>query len=110
MDNSEIQELVLAFPGLQQVKEAGIHYFLLPNLHLPEGCNPNVVDALLCPVQRDGYNSRLFFSSRIATPVQRNWNGNARILDRTWHAISWRVPTPLRLMQMILTHLDALKR
>jgi hypothetical protein len=109
MSEAEIQELVLVFPSVQQVTEAGVVYFLLPGLLLPETCVPNKVDALLCPSSRDGYASRLFFSAQISGCPQRNWNAHVRILDRTWYGISWKVPDTQRLVQMVLTHLTALK-
>jgi hypothetical protein len=41
--------------------EGGITFFYLEGLRLPAGCDPAVCDALLCPVARDGYPSRLYF-------------------------------------------------
>ena len=104
----QISELKRIYPNAQMAQEGGFTFFLLPGLMLPDGCNPTSVDALLCPMPRDGYSSRLFFSVRIGTPNKPNWNGNARILDKTWVAISWKISPNQRLVQMIRSHLDAL--
>ena len=98
------------YPNVQKAEEAGITYFLLPDLYLPEGCIPEKVDALFCPMPRDGYKSRLFFAEKITGCPNRNWNGQARILDRTWYAISWNVNPDQRLIQLIRSHIDPLKK
>ena len=104
----ELKELC---PGLCLFDEAGISYFLLPELGMPKGCLPEKVDVLFCPDGRDGYPSRLFFAERIQTAKQLNWNAvNVRVAERNWHAFSWRIPgTNLRLAQMMVTHLAALQ-
>ncbi len=85
-------------------------YFLLPNLSLPDGRVPSVVNGLLCPSQRDGYPSRLYFSSRIEGGKATNWNASdVRILERNWFAFSWKTRDGLRLAQMIGAHLDGLR-
>jgi hypothetical protein len=60
---------------------------------------------------RDGYESRLYFSAQINSRTARNWNINGlKILDRTWFAFSWKTEqTGLRLAQMVLEHLSALR-
>ena len=98
----QVAELKRLCPGLQSAQE-GVHtLYLLPQLHLREGCKPAVVDALLCPFDRDGYPFRLFFAEQIVTPAKVNWNANGcRILEQNWHAFSWKVPGELRLLQMV---------
>ena len=108
--DDEVQELVRLHPGVQRGVEAGVTYFLIPNLDLPAGRSPASTDALLCPSERDGYPSRLF----LATPVPggRNSNftaSNVRILERNWFAVSWRIRPGLRLAQMVRAHLDAFR-
>lgn len=105
----QIEELKRIYPNTQLAQEGGFTFFLLLDLELPEGCVPSKVDALLCPMPRDGYISRLFFSSKINGRLNRNWNGNARILDQTWFAISWKISPEQRLIQMIRSHLDAFR-
>jgi hypothetical protein len=86
-------------------EEGGITFFLILGLELPDGCNPNKTDALLCPTKRDGYESRLYFSDKIQTKKTLNWNANGvRIFERNWHAFSWRTPPNLRLCQMVAIH------
>jgi hypothetical protein len=107
----QIDELKELYPGLCLIEETGVSYLLLPALVLPKGCQPEKVDALLCPAGRDGYSSRLFFAQRVQCPKSLNWNANGvRIAERNWHAYSWRIPgSNLRLAQMVFTHLTALQ-
>ncbi len=95
-------ELRLLCPGLLSAPEGKRTLYLLPQLQLRNGCNPAIIDALLCPFERDGYPFRLFFAERIATHKSLNWNFNGNmILDRKWFAFSWKVPGELRLIQMV---------
>jgi hypothetical protein len=96
-------------------EEAGFTYVYLSKLKLPDGCDPAQCDALLCPMSREGYNSRLFFESPIK-PVKKlntqdlNWNTKGiRILEKNWDAYSWKTPEGLTLVQMIALHLKALR-
>ena len=106
----QIDELKRIAPNLCITEERGIPYILIKELQLPAGCQPAVVDALLCPLPRDGYESRLFFSQQITEIPQRNWNGKIRMLDRNWIAISWKVQGGLRLVETLMIHLNALKK
>ncbi len=103
----QIDELKRYCGKLSALSEGGIAYLLLGELRLPAGCTPSVCDALLCPVPKDNYPSRLYFSERIKGRCTRNWNvSNARIGERNWVAFSWRVdlaePT---LSQLLVAHL-----
>lgn len=110
----QLEELKLMASNIGTTEEGGISFLLLPDYRLPDGCIPIVVDLLLCPSQRDGYESRLFFSEKVQ-PVEKpgrvalNWNGSIRIAERNWQAFSWRTPTNLRLAQMLSIHLKALQ-
>lgn len=106
----QVAELARLFPGTKQAEEAGVSYFLIPELPLPSGRNPEQCDALLCPTGRDGYPSRLFLAEAIATPTGLTWSSsNVRILERNWFAVSWRIKEGLRLLQMVRAHLDAFR-
>lgn len=105
----EINELKTIAPALSQAQEGGYTYILISGLVLPDGCIPATVDALLCSQPKDGYHSRLFFAEPIAGSPVRNWNGNIRVLDRNWHAISWQTQPGLRLAEMLSVHLKALR-
>lgn len=109
LPDDEVAELKQLFSGIQAAKEGGITYVLLPNAKLPSGCTPEVIDLLLCPAERDGYPSRLYFSQQIASPKSLNWNGNTRVLERNWFAYSWKVAQGIRLAQMVLAHLQAFR-
>jgi len=105
----EIVELKAIIPSVSYANEGGYDYLLLENLVLPDGCQPGVVDVLLCPNPREGYQSRLFFASKIAGGPLRNWNGNIRALGRNWYAVSWATKPGLKLVEMLSIHLKALR-
>ena len=113
--DDQVCELARAFPDARAAPEGGVTFYLLPSVTLPAHCQPRTVDLLLCPSQRDGYETRLFLSQQVQRPPhpdekkRHNWNGHARILERNWHALSWQIPGVLRmrLLQMVLCHLEA---
>ena len=113
----QVRELARVFPGTRAALEGGVAYYFLPAVKLPGHCVPDTLDLLLCPVHRDGYDTRLFFPEQVHRPPnpdqkkRLNWNGQARILERNWHALSWKIPGVLgmRLIQMVLCHLEALQ-
>ena len=106
----QLQELKELCPGVQHAEEGGKNYFLLPQLCLPDGTSPAVVDALLCISERDGYQSRLFFPKQIASGKTQNWNATSvPILGGTWFAYSWKTGTGLRPVQMVAEHLLAFR-
>lgn len=106
----QVEELKDICPGALQYEEGGVPYFFLPELSTPDRCSPERVDALLCPTAHHGYTSRLFLSQRISSPQSRNWSTEARIMERTWHAISWKYDaTNLRLAQILALQLRAFR-
>jgi hypothetical protein len=107
----EVAELKQLCPGVAGCSDGGTFYLLLPGLILPDGCNPLVADALLCPTPRDGYNSRLFFDRVVSSRQALNWHmQNVRIVERNWSAYSWKLNRAgLRLAQMVGEHLRALR-
>jgi hypothetical protein len=108
--DEQVEEVKEICPGAQPYEEASILYFFLPKLSTPDGCSPEQVDALLCPTAHHGYTSRLFFAQRITSPQSRNWNTEARIMERIWYAISWNIPeTSLRLAQILALQLRAFR-
>jgi hypothetical protein len=104
----QIDELKRYCTKLGSLTEGGVALFSLEGLRLPAGCNPLTCDALLCPVAKDGYPSRLYFSAQISGPYTRNWNvTNARIGEKNWFAFSWKVDlTQPTLAQLVLAHLN----
>lgn len=106
----QILELKSIAPELSIAQDGGYTYIRIDNLQLPDYCIPNIVNVLLCPSQKDGYESSLFYSAQITGCPSRNWNRiNVRILEENWFAISWRVNSGLRLSEMLLIHLSALR-
>lgn len=109
LPDDELTELKQFFKNVQTAKEGGITYVLMPGAVLPAGCAPGTMDLLLCPMPRDGYESRLFFAGRVQCKAGLNWNGNTRVLERNWVAYSWKIQAKLRLLQMVQAHLQALR-
>lgn len=107
--DNQIAGLKLIAPSLSTADEGGYTYIRIENLRLPNGCQPELVDALLCPTPREGYNSRLFFAQPITGGPSRNWNGNIRVLNQNWYAISWQTEPGKTLAEMLLVHLDAFR-
>lgn len=108
----QLDEMREHFSKVMVAAEANKPYILLSPLVLPAGCSPESVDGLLCPTDRDGYPSRLFFSQKITGGrAGLNWNADGiRILERNWFAFSWRTNRDnLRFWQMVLDHLAALR-
>jgi hypothetical protein len=104
----QIDEMKRYCTKVSALNEGGITFLQLEALRLPVGCTPGVCDALLCPLAKDGYPSRLFFAVQITGAYTRNWNcSNARIGERNWFAFSWKVdlanPT---LVQLLVAHLN----
>ncbi len=108
--SDQIDELRHHCDRISLGEEGGTSYIQLEGLLLPEGCVPQKCDALLLPTEKDSYPSRLFLSVRPTSQVERNWNvSDARILERNWHAFSWKVTRGnLRLERLLVGHLKAL--
>lgn len=107
--DSEIATLQRVCTGARVLEEGSVSYVFLPDLHLPAGCDPGVVNALLRPSPGpDGYTSRLFLS--VAFPHRgQNWTTH-HILDRTWHAFSYNnVQADLPFIEILSNHLAVLK-
>ncbi|HEY9722312.1 MAG TPA: hypothetical protein V6D47_09870 [Oscillatoriaceae cyanobacterium] len=108
--NQQIDELKALYGEVASAVDGGNTFYLLKDVQLPTNCVPARCDLLLCAGPRDGYTSRLFFTSQVKSRQSRNWNGGVHLFDRTWHAISWKMPPEkLTLAQMVSTHLQALK-
>ena len=45
----EARELASTFPGTERAEEAGVTYFRIPELTLPDGCSPSPMTLLLYP-------------------------------------------------------------
>jgi hypothetical protein len=104
----EARELAATFPGTERAEEAGVTYFRIPDVTLPDGCNPSATTLLLCPSHVGGYEYRLFFADRVNTPSTKNWNASVHILGQTWHAFSWQAKERVTLTQMVARLLRAL--
>jgi hypothetical protein len=100
-----LDEIVALSSGAALMSEGGLTYIHLPVLIMPDGGN---AEALLCLSGRDGYPTRLFLSRQVSGRGA-NWSVH-RILDKAWHTWSWRdVPSDLRPIEVLMSHLDALR-
>ena len=109
-DPAQVEELKRCYPNLSSVSEGGTDFVRIPSLPLPKGCNPAVIDALLCPSVRDGYASRLFLSAKVShSGPGQNWNASGvQIAGSKWWAVSWNTNQPnLRLLGMVINHIQA---
>src|SRR5258708_3894593 len=106
----ELRELSQLCNEPKEFTEFDQNYILLPQLRLPDGCTPAVVDALLCLSARDGYPTRLFYSQQIGCKNALNWNAqNVPILQRNWFAYSWKDVASGRPIGVLAQHLKALQ-
>jgi hypothetical protein len=107
----ELNELKRLYPEISAQDEGGQTLILIANLKLPEGCTPAVTDALLFPVPRDGYPSRLYLSQKITHKGEgQNWQPatGSIIGNRQWWAVSWNTHQPKQsLLAMVTAHLQA---
>ncbi len=109
-EQTQLDELKSYYPKIASTKDGEVEFILIEDLQLPDGCEPKVVKALLCPSSRDGYSSRLFLSAQInhKGPGQ-NWNAKGvSIANQNWWAVSWQTnQTGLSLLGMVTAHLQA---
>lgn len=105
---TQLEELRRFYPDARVIPEGGINFVFVPKLKLPSGCLPEEIDALLCPVPRDGYHTRLFYDQQITGIPQKNWNGKLRLCDRTWVSFSWTSKDGMELLEMVQYHRSAL--
>ncbi|MDR6661276.1 hypothetical protein J2W51_003862 [Tardiphaga robiniae] len=89
------------------LKEGGQHVALLPSFGFMAGDTPYRMDLLVVPFAHSGYDTRLFFETKIEGRGA-NWNPH-RVAERNWWAPSWNhVPATLRWTQILLAHLRAI--
>jgi hypothetical protein len=105
----EIGDFLARFPGSKQHTEQQLLWLYIPKFQLPEGISPTQVEILLCPQAQGSYKSRLYFAEKLSgQKQQRNWNGTAHVLGKSWYTFSWETPDGLTLFQMLSTHVRAL--
>lgn len=109
--HDQVSEMKMLFGGgMKLVVEGQYTFIFIPNQKIPGGVDEGVVDLLFCPTPWGGYNSRLFYSRKVETRQERNWNNeNVRIIERNWFAFSWQVPVGLTLAETIIIYLGAAK-
>lgn len=103
----ELARLRRLCPEAEQWDEQGGSLVYLPGLRVESAGAIRTVDVLLCPRERDGYQTRLFFSEQL--PVSRNWSPYT-LMARTWYACSWQgVPADQPWLDILASHLEAVK-
>lgn len=104
LQEGQLENLTPLCQGTEAMAEGGITYVYLPGLRINQNDGTVIVrDALLCPMGRDGYTTRLFLSESIPGKGQ-NWTQH-RILNRTWHTCSVQGIPPGRLVEVLAEHL-----
>jgi hypothetical protein len=100
-----VGDLRAVCPEATEMMEGAVRYIYLPDLRLPAGNVPSVVEGLLRPgAGSDGYTSRLFLSHAFPTKGQ-NWTVH-QIVAKTWHTPSFNlVPADLPLLDILANHL-----
>ena len=96
-------------PRTQRFEEGGFVYYFLPGLVLGEKARPERCDALLRVGGCDGYTSRLYLETRVEGPNALNWNSEAFILQRKWHAFSWQARDCSTGLRLLTAHLRAFR-
>lgn len=87
------------------LEENGLPVVHLPQVRVSSGGATRQVDCLLCPRNRDGYETRLFFSEQL--PVNRNWS-SFNLFGRIWFAFSWQgVSANQAWTDILACHLEA---
>jgi hypothetical protein len=108
----QLSDLQAVYPEVEVLEEGAVPVLLIKNLRLPDGCEPEWLNALLWPFPRDGYPSRLFLSQKINHKGKgTNWNADGvPIVGLKWWAVSWKTNrTDQSLLSMMGTHLDAFR-
>ena len=82
---AQVARLRAVCPGAELWDEGGVPLVLLPDMKVESVGLTKIVDALLCPRGWDGYDTKLFFATNPAKPL--NWQAHV-IKTRTWHAAS----------------------
>lgn len=111
-DTNQVEELKSCYPALAEIADGQQCLILISALQMPPDCTPQVVDALLCPVRRDNYSSRLFLSEKVQHKgTGQNWNAlGVAIVGRKWWAVSWAPKSDKqRLLEMVIDHLEAFR-
>ncbi len=116
--DEQLAELTALCDSAEIATEGEFTYIRLSKLRLPPGFSPPVVDALLCPMERNNYHSRLFVSERVTAPSLPadgkpvNWTDKPRILEENWEQFSFQLGkcNDLRLAQMVMAHVWGLGR
>ena len=108
----QIAALKTLYPTISAAEEGQVTFLRIENLILPNGASPQIVTGLLCPVPRDGYQSRLFLSAKVTHQGKgTNWNADGvQILGERWWAVSWQTRAGQTLTQMVLDHLEAFRQ
>lgn len=86
-----LAELAAVYSDVIPFSEGDCSGFQIRNVLPPLPCPQEPFDVILVPGQFEGYPSRLYFSRQPTGPIQKNWNGNRRFLERQWHAYSWKI-------------------
>lgn len=104
-NDNQLAGLVDLCPDAQLIDEAGKKVVHLPNMCFEVDGQIVRQDLLFVPWPHSGYDTRLFFSSQICGKG-KNWTQHS-LLNRNWHAPSYRVDKLLGWRHQLLQHIKA---
>ena len=108
MPNEKLEELQRTYPTASLLTEGGYELISLPKLKIVTGGVETVYEALLCPRQHSGYDTRLFLDKQVNGRGQ-NWKTFV-ILGKTWWACSLQgIKADQSYLNILLAHLGHLQ-
>ena len=107
MSELDLADMKRFSPEASTFTDGGLRYIDMPKLRLPDTCTPQVVNALLCMDQREGYPTRLFFSAPIHTPTRAITWQTVSVAGTTWYAYSWNNVPSTTPVAVLIGHLHA---
>jgi len=108
MPAEKLQELQRSYPAATLLTEGGYELISLPKLKIVTAGTEAVYDALLCPRQHSGYDTRLFLDRQVNGRGQ-NWK-TFPILGKTWWACSLQgIKADQPYLAILLAHLRHLQ-
>jgi hypothetical protein len=108
MSPNAFEPVKAAWPDAEYWEESGLPYAYIPSMSFSSGGNSLTMKVLICPAQRDGYASRLFFEKQVPGRGA-NWKV-FQIRGQQWWACSWgNVAASMPWLVILANHLRPLQ-
>lgn len=109
MSGEKFNALKKFYPAAQAILEGGRTIVSLPGLKVQTPNGVVELDAMLCPHEHSGYETRLFVDKQLSAPNAKNWTAHV-VGGKTWWACSWReVAAGLPWIEIMANHLRAFR-